>query len=147
MDEIESKDKRVSESLSEESKDHPEASLSSGMVRAPSDSSRSEIRRNPFQKEFPTQFNRDSDPLFERVKNSLTQSDSVMTSDVEERMYKLQRTIDQKHDNLPRERQFRIDHNPDGDSERQFDLSDQSIDYVKDLQNINHEVENDDTKR
>jgi hypothetical protein len=93
------------------------------MVRPPSDSSH-EVRRTPFQQELPTQFVRDSDPLFERVKNSLTQSDSVMTSDVEVRMRKIQKQIDLKHENLPKEQQFRALNDPDGDSDRQFELSD-----------------------
>jgi hypothetical protein len=43
-----------------------------------------------------------SNPLFERVKNSLTESESVQTSDVEVRMRKLQKQIDLKHENLPK---------------------------------------------
>ena len=81
------------------------------MLRAPVDSSL-EIRRPEFGGAFGDargNFVRQSNPVeVERVRNSLAESESVATSDVEVRMRKLQKQIDLKHEFLPEERKFKL---------------------------------------
>ena len=85
-----------------------------------------------------------SNPLFEKARNSLTESESVVTSDVEARMRKLQKQIDLKHENLPAARQFKIDEGAIRDSNQQFDISlDSSIDYLREIGEINQDINQD----
>lgn len=92
----------------EESKGSPvySQSINSDLIKAPVDSS-VEIKRTAFQVDR-NPFLMQSDPFFEKARNSLTESESVADSDVEVRMRKLQQQIDLKHDNLPAARQFKI---------------------------------------
>lgn len=66
----------------------------------------------------------------ERAKNELSESDSVVTSDVGVRLRKMAKQIDLKNDNLPHELEHKLDDQNLRSSANEFDLSlNSSIDY------------------